>query len=273
MLDKFVEEGLRGKSVTTIKTYQHAIQQFGEWLDGSGTNLTDFARSDVQQYIDYLASKKKSPATINKLWNAIKAYSKWAGKNAAIEEIRVIQAPDVKKQAPKGLDKLERNKLIRDIDRTGNARDFAIIMVLLMTGIRVSELVELDRTDIEISDRKGTLKVRAGKGNKERILPLEAEVRRAITKYLDERTDEHHALFISNRMERISVRSVQHLLSQHNVHPHQLRHTFITGLVRAGNDIAVVQSLSGHTSADMVLRYSQPTEEDRMQAVEALYKD
>ncbi len=64
--------------------------------------------------------------------------------------------------------------------------------------IRVSELVGLDRTDIEVSDRKWILIVRAGKGNKERILPLEAEARRAITKYLEERTDEHPALFIVN---------------------------------------------------------------------------
>lgn len=251
---QFVEEGMKGKSATTVKTYRHAIEQFGGWLEGSGTELTDYARSDVQQYIDYLASQKKSPATINKIWNAVKAFSKWAGKHAAIEEIRVIQAPDIKKQAPKGLDKIERNRLIREIDRTGNKRDYAILMVLLMTGVRVEELVSLDRSDVEISDRKGTLKVRAGKGNKERTLPLEAEARRAITKYLEERTNEHTALFISNRQERISVRTVQHLLKQHGVHPHQLRHTFITGLVRAGNDIAVVQSLSGHTSADMVLR-------------------
>lgn len=69
------------------------------------------------------------------------------------------------------------------------------------------------------------------------------------------------------------MRSVQHLLGQYGVHPHQLRHTFITGLVRANEDITVIQTLSGHSSADMILRYSQPTEEDRQQAVEAIYKN
>ena len=61
------------------------------------------------------------------------------------------------------------------------------------------------------------------------------------------------------------------LLGKQGVHPHQLRHTFITGLVRAKEDIAVIQYLSGHASADMILRYSQPSEEERQRAVENLF--
>lgn len=273
MLERFLSEGLRGKSETTIKTYGHAIHQFEKWLDGAGTDLDNYARSDVQQYIDYLASKKKSASTINKLWNAIKSYSKWAGKRETIEDISVVKVADIKKQAPKAMDKLERNRLIRDIDRTGNKRDFAILMTLLMTGIRVSELVALDRSDIDVSDRKGSLIVRSGKGKKERKLPLNVEARRAIEKYLDERTDSNQALFISNRQERISIRSVQHLMEKNGHNAHQTRHSFITGLVRAGEDISVIQSLSGHSSADMILRYSMPSEEDKQKAVEHIYKD
>ncbi|WP_306432843.1 tyrosine-type recombinase/integrase [Paenibacillus apis] len=84
---------------------------------------------------------------------------------------------------------------------------------------------------------------------------------------------DEEALFISNRDKRISVRSVQHILEQHHLHAHQLRHTFITGLVRANEDLAVIQSLSGHSSADMILRYSKPTEEDKLRAIEGLYKE
>lgn len=273
MLERFLSEGLRGKSETTIKTYGHAIQQFEKWLDGSGTNLSDYARSDVQQYIDYLASKKKAASTINKLWNAIKFYSKWAGKRETIEDISIVKVADIKKHAPKAMNKLERNKLIRDIDRTGNKRDYAILMTLLMTGIRVSELVALDLSDIDVSDRKGSLVIRSGKGNKERTLPLNVEARRAIEKYLAERTDSNPALFISNRQERISIRSVQHLMEKNGHNVHQTRHSFITGLVRAGEDISLIQSLSGHSSADMILRYSMPSEEDKQKAVDRIFKD
>ncbi|WP_138420899.1 tyrosine-type recombinase/integrase [Aquibacillus sediminis] len=126
-------------------------------------------------------------------------------------------------------------------------------------------------TTIYISPRKGEIKVRSGKGNKERIIPLNKEVRRAITKYLEERYDSHIALFISNRGERISVRSVQHKVNKYGFNVHALRHTFITGLVRSGQDISVIQSMSGHSSADMVLRYSAPTEEDKQNAVEDIW--
>ncbi|GIM48466.1 recombinase XerC [Collibacillus ludicampi] len=272
MIQKFIEEALRGKSETTIRTYAHALKQFEEWLQGTGADLTSFARSDVQQYIDYLTSKRKSAATINKIWNAIKKYCKWAGKKEAIEDISVVKPVDYKQLAPKALDRLERNRLLREVDRTGNKRDIAIVTTLLMTGLRVSELVALNREDIEISERKGEMRV-VGKGNKERIIPLNAEVRRALTKYLEERSDNHPALFLSNRMERISVRSVQRIIEQYGFHAHQLRHTFITGLVRDNQDIAVIQSLSGHSSADMILRYSRPNEEDKIQAVESIYKD
>jgi site-specific recombinase XerD len=273
MLNQFLSEGLRGKSATTIKTYAHAIHQFESWLEGAGTNLSDYARSDVQQYIDYLSAKKKSASTINKLWNAIKSYSKWARKNDTIMDIAVVKVADLKKQAPKAMDKIERSKLIRDIDRTGNKRDYAILMTLLMTGIRVSELVALDRTDVDLSDRKGSLVVRLGKGNKERTLPLNVEARRSIEKYLEHRSDSQPALFISNRVERISIRSVQHLMEKNGHNVHKTRHSFITGLVRAGEDISVIQSLSGHSSADMILRYSMPSEEDKQRAVERMYKN
>jgi len=273
MLDQFVNEGMKGKSVSTVKTYRHALGQFAEWLNGAGATLEDFSRSDVQQYINYMASKKKTAATINKVFNAIRKFCKWAKKTDCIEDIHIVKAPDYKQTAPKALNKLERHKLIRDFDRSGNKRDNAIVLTLLHTGIRVSELVALDRSDVKISERKGTLTIRAGKGNKERTLPLDSEVRRSITKHLEERTDENQALFLSNRGERISVRSVQHLLNQHDIHPHQLRHTFITELVRLNHDFSLVQSLSGHSSVDMIIRYSKPTAEDKLHAVEGLYKD
>ncbi|WP_437124731.1 tyrosine-type recombinase/integrase [Brevibacillus laterosporus] len=124
---------------------------------------------------------------------------------------------------------------------------------------------------MESSERKGELRVRTGKDNKERTIPLNAEVRRAIKRYIEERSDSNNALFLRNRQQRISVRSVQHLLAQYGFHAHQLRQTFITALVRDNQDIGVIQSLNGHRSADMVLRYSKLTEEDRQKAVDNLF--
>src|SRR5690606_19888292 len=111
------------------------------------------SRSDVQQYLDYLVANKKSAATINKIWNAIKKYSRWRGKEETIEDIAVVQPPSYYTEAPKSLSQVERNRLIREVDRSGNKRDFAIVQMLLNTGSRVSELVSLDRADGEITER------------------------------------------------------------------------------------------------------------------------
>lgn len=272
MIQNFITEGLRGKSQETIKTYSHAIEQFERWLDGAGTNLRDYSRTDVQLYINYLVSSRKSANTINKIWNSIKKFSIWANKNSTVEDISVIKPPNILDSAPKSLDKKESNSLLRQIDRSNNVRDMAICQVLLNCGIRLSELVSLDKSDVLTSERKGEIIVRYGKGNKERSIPLNPETRRAINKYLETRTDDNPALFLSNRGSRISARTVQHIFSKYNVNVHALRHTFITRLVRNNEDFSLIQSLSGHSSADMVMRYSAPTEEDKLNAVNKLWQ-
>lgn len=271
MLNIFLEEGLMGKSKATIKTYDNSLKLFSEWLDGAGASLENYSRSDVQQYIDFLVGRRKSPATINKHWSAIKKYSYWLNNERAVEEIAVVKPVEYTKLSPKSLSRIEVNRLIREIDREDNVRDMAIVQLFLNTGIRLSELVALNKEDIEISERKGELLVHNGKGNKSRRIPLNKEARRAINKYLNERNDTIEALFISNRAKRLSVRSVQHIFEKKGVNVHALRHTFITHLIRNGIDTSIVQSLSGHSSAEMLFRYSVPTEEDQLQALEGIW--
>lgn len=272
IVELFLEEGLTGKSDTTISTYRTEILLFEKYLLDVGANLKNFARTDVQQYINNLIAQKKAASTINKAWYAIKAFCKWANKEDAILDIRVVKQENIKEKAPKSLDKKQRNKLIREVDRYDSKRNYAIVMLLLNTGLRVSELVSLDRDDISMSERKGSLRV-IGKGNKERTIPLNYETRRALTLYLNERTDNNKALFISNQKRRISKRSVQRIIEKFGYHAHQLRHTFITDLVRKGEDFSVIKSLTGHESIEMVTRYSAPTEDDKIKAIENLYTD
>jgi integrase len=147
--------------------------------------------------------------------------------------------------APKALSRIEENRIIREVDRSGNKRDYAIVMTLLHWGLRVSELVFLNRDSIDFSERKGGITV-IEKGNKERTVPLSAEAKRAIERYLEIRKDNLSPLFISNFEKRISVRTVQRILNDYGCHPHILRHTYITKLVREGIDWGIIQQLSGH---------------------------
>ncbi|KYD08031.1 tyrosine-type recombinase/integrase [Caldibacillus debilis] len=272
IIDQFVAEALAGKSPNTAKAYRHSLAKFAEYLDASGADLTTFARSDVQFYINRLQTVEKRKASgVNRELAAIKAFCRWIGNDAAVANIRVIKAAKPTEKAPEWLDRATRNRLIRETDRKRNRRDYAIVMTLLGCGLRVSELVALDRDDVQISERKGTLHVRNGKGGKERFLPIPAETRHALTEYLAQRNDKNPALFLSNHGKRISVRTVQAMLQKYGVHSHQLRHTFVKSLVDKGVPTATIMSLTGHSSADMVAWYSQPSDEDRAQAVERIF--
>jgi site-specific recombinase XerD len=275
LIEKFIEIELKqkGKSPYTIRTYRHNLLRFEKWLASVGATLENYSRSDVQQYIDELVAQKLSAATVNNHFSAIRSFSSFVNKADCVKDIRIVKAPNLYQQAPVALTKLERQRIKREIDRTGNKRDIAIIFTLLYTGIRLSELVALDRDDVKISERKGELIVRKGKGYKERRIPLHKEARRAIQEYLNERKDSNPALFLSNFKKRISARSVQRLCQKLGIHPHQLRHTFVTNLVDSGVDDETIRTLTGHSSVIMVARYRSVREEDRENAIENLYLD
>ncbi|MGM8212134.1 tyrosine-type recombinase/integrase [Virgibacillus sp. W0430] len=272
-INRFIEEGLRGRADNTIKAYRQSLERFKRYLNGAGTDLRGYARSDVQAYVKRLETvEKRKPSGVNREYAAIRAFSKWAGKSEAIEDIRIIRIARNHSKAPKWLSRNKRNEIIRLTDRKANKRDHAIVMTLLGAGLRVGELVALDRSDVTIGERKGEVHVRDGKGGIERTISIGAETRRAIRIYLEQRgNDRKEALFTSQLGKRISRRSVQTMLKHYEVTPHQLRHTYVKQLVDNGHGTALIMSLSGHTSADMIAWYSSPSEEEKAKAIENLY--
>lgn len=272
LLERFISEGMRGKADNTIKAYRQSLERFNRYLIDAGTDLDGYGRTDVQAYIKRLETvEKRKPSGVNREYAAIRAFSRWAGKTETIEDIRIIQPERNNTKAPKWISRNKRLAIKRKLDRKRNKRDHAIFEVLTGAGLRVSELVALDRSDAIISDRKGELHVRDGKGGIARTVPIGPDTRRAIRDYLEQRDDEIEALFISQLRRRISVRSVQTMLKDYDVTPHQLRHTYVKQLVDQGYSDALIMSLSGHSSADMIAWYSSPSEEERRKAIENLY--
>jgi integrase/recombinase XerD len=272
-VDLFQSQIINKYSITTIRSYSHAIKQFDKWLRQSDSSLSTYVRSDVQQYMDCLFSKKLSAATIHRIFNSIKTFSIWCKRLEATEDIRIPKQNNYILEAPESLEPHKQNELIRIIERSGNKRNFAIVLTMLYTGIRVAECTALDRTDIYMSERKGTLIVRNGKGNKERKIPLHPEVRRAISKYLATRIDMDPSLFISNRAKRISIRSLQTIFERYGINAHKCRHTFITSLLREGKDVSLIQSLTGLSSINMIGRYGKSSEEDKQKAIDSIFSN
>ena len=164
-----------------------------------------------------------------------------------------------------------------------SARDRAIVVVLLYTGLRLAELVALDVDDVKVSARKGIVVVRSGKGDAYRELPLNALVRQVLEEWLAERNTKagegERALFVGRGGRRLSKRSVDDVVrglgedAGVKLSAHALRHTFLTRMVRQGSDLVLVAELAGHRRLETTRRYSLPSDADRLLAVERLQID
>lgn len=147
-------------------------------------------------------------------------------------------------------------------DYCDTSRDLAIIDILASTGMRVGELVKLNRSDIDFQNRECVV---TGKGNKQRKVYFDARTKIHLQNYLDERTDDNDALFVTllapyNRLQisgvEIRLRQLGRELNIHKVHPHKFRRTLATMAIDKGMPIEQVQHLLGHQSLDTTLQYA-----------------
>jgi site-specific recombinase XerD len=181
--------------------------------------------------------------------------------------------------APRALSGEEQRALLRATE-DAKPRDRAIVVLLLYTALRLTELVTLDVGDARMSARKGVLVVRSGKGDVYREVPLNRPVREALEAWLKIRTRRvavgETALFVGPQGRRLSARTVDLVIRNTArraglaLSAHVLRHTCVTNLVRGGNDIVLVAELAGHRRLETTRRYSLPSAADRQAAMDAL---
>jgi integrase/recombinase XerD len=262
-----------GKSPNTIQLYARIVANFLTWVKENGGDPERLTRADVQQWVNHLVREKNKASTIENKFNSIIAYAAHLNRHDIVEGIRRPEVRKVRHLSPKSLERTELNRLLREVERDGKPRNIAITYMLTYCGLRVSELVSLDRDDVKMSDRKGTVTIREGKGSVARQVPIPPEARHHLRKYLATREDEDPALFLSNYRRRISVRSVQTMLSKYGVHPHQLRHTFGRTLTAKGIDIAIIAELMGHSDINVTRRYAKPSQEELEKAMEMAFMD
>jgi site-specific recombinase XerD len=273
----------RDRSSHTTQAYRLDLQQFEKWFAGvNGDEMEPelITPTDLREFKHFLIEEEQlKPATINRKLASLRAFLKWAVGEGTIESVpRMPQGVEQVSSAPKALDRREMNSLSRAVERHGSKRDHAIILVLLNTGLRVNELSELNLADVEMTERKGKVVVRSGKGQKYREVPLNAEARRALLAYMEARKeDRDSALFLSQQGSRLGSRGVQDVVGKYgrlagleDLTPHALRHTFCTNLLRAGTDIVTVAKLAGHADISTTSIYTQPAEKDLQKAVEGL---
>jgi len=268
LIDKFSQWLIeQEKSDGTVETYKLVLTKFHEWLLRRGVKLGQLTKNDIQAYMIYLESENKSASTIEKTFVTINVFTRFLGKSEVIDGIKRKQNQKSKQIVPESLEINERDRLLHEVKQDGNLRDIAIVYTLLHTGIRVSEICALNRSDVEINEHNGLLVILEPKGNKKRVVPLSKEVRYHLKKYIDSLNSTHDALFISNFNKRISTRTVQYMLKKYSVNPHKLRHTFCKELVQEGINIATVAELAGHSDVNITRRYSSLSVTDLEDAI------
>lgn len=272
------------KGEQTFRAYRSDLNLFARWLTsttGDPFAAKNLTRIDVRDYKQFLlATQGRAAATVNRRLAALRAFTAWARRQQLLADDPTAGISDVPvpKQSPKALDERTVDRVLRRAEQAGDRRNYAILMTLRHTGIRVAELCNLRISDVVTSERRGTLTVRAGKGMKQRTVPLNPDVRRAIATYLAfERPSESAEafLFISKRTgTRMTEKAVRDLLTKvgyqaqaEGAHPHALRHSFATELLRKGVPLTAVGALLGHESLQTTARYTQPSEDDLRAAV------
>ncbi len=279
----------------TRRTYTGRIGGYLTWLAEcdpvlrrqQGDPFTDTRARDytIRDYRTYLIiDRHAKPASVNLTLAALGHFSRFLGLGPAR-----VRGEDLRQAAPRALSVEETRQLLRAGERgaeggtTGGVRDRAILTVLLFTARRIAELTALNRADVAISARKGVVTVRRGKGDRYRQVPLNVEARDALDAWFAKRATLPHsagpALLLSLKGERLSARAID--IALHRVgkeadvelSAHTLRHTCLTRLVRAGNDIVLVAELAGHARLETTRRYSLPSDADRQAAMDALTVD
>jgi len=273
----------RGYSEHTLRNYISDIIIFFDYLKEKNIDISDVSRLENLEPIDirgFLASRfKLNKASSNqRRLSAIKTLYRFLQKRGLItgNPSEIISSPKTEKSLPKAISVDEVLALIHSIDGNDvlDLRDRAMVELMYSSGLRVSELVSINLTDIDLS--KATLRV-IGKGRKERILPIGSYAVQSVDEYIQKRGElsksETEALFLNKNGGRITTRSVARIVKKYlykcainkNVSPHTLRHSFATHLLGSGADIRFIQELLGHASLSTTQRYTSASIEHLMQ--------
>jgi tyrosine recombinase XerC len=283
LFDRYIKylEVERNVSAYTVRNYTTDVcgtgrtKGFFTFLEEKGiASLDKVDRTILREYLSYLVEHRIVKASLARKLSAIRSFYRYLVRESVlpVNPIERAASPKLDKRLPEFLSPEEITKLLGapDITTPQGQRDRALLELLYASGLRVSELVNLDIADLSL----GTAEIRVwGKGSKERIVLMGVPAIAALQAYINKgrvalKGEKKGALFINRYGARIPERRVQKVLEKYaaragiekRVHPHSLRHTFATHLLDGGADLRVVQELLGHARLSSTQIYTHVTQ-------------
>jgi integrase/recombinase XerC len=272
----------RNASDHTLRNYESDLVQFYDHIappDNKGfrreVDVRDIDHLTIREYMASLYEKNKKKSSIHRKVAALRTFFRHLCREGILESnpASLVHSPRVESKLPNHLTIEQMIKFIEtpETDTALGKRDRAILELLYASGIRVSELVNLNLTDIDFSNQ--TLRVK-GKGRKERVAPFGEHAKKALQDYLGVRGEllaeadpeklDPAAVFMNYQGTRITTRSVGRMVDKyvklcadiHHISPHSLRHSFATHMLDAGADLRAIQELLGHVRLSTTQQYT-----------------
>ena len=261
----------KGLSKNTIQSYESDIYQLYQWnLSTNKKRITELKKIDTNQYVSYLFNQNLKSSSVNRKISSLKTFFNFLLKKKLISANPFADQIMPKKpiSLPKSISEDDVVKLLDapKVDSLIGLRDRAMLELLYASGVRISELVNIKFSDLDLD--RNIIKV-FGKGSKERLVPFGEDAAQWISAYIDERKKNKDLasikyIFLNNRGTKISRHAFWHRLKEYcleiglkqDISPHTLRHAFATHLLNRGADLRSVQVLLGHSDLSTTQIYT-----------------
>jgi len=261
----------KGLSKNTIQSYESDIYQLYQWnISKNKKRIIEIKKIDTSQYISYLFNQNLKSTSVNRKISSLKTFFNFLLKKKLIKANPFADQIMPKKPVslPKSISEDDVVKLLDapKADSLIGLRDKAMLELLYASGVRISELVNIKFSDLDLE--RNIIKV-FGKGSKERLVPFGEDAAQCISAYIDERKKNKDIasikyIFLNNRGSKISRHAFWHRLKEYcleiglksDISPHTLRHAFATHLLNRGADLRSVQVLLGHSDLSTTQIYT-----------------